>query len=225
MVFSAGCSAGFLSVWWVFPRELYKLHPPSIPTECGLSKERNFRPISFAKVHKHGFSIPRIKAPDGKFRYAGYHLGVLNTCLDFMAADLSFDVTKGGSVVVSAALIGAAVGALAAGQIADKIGPRRALIINNISLLAGSLLCAFSPGGIWAAVIGVCSAGHHSIPCYIHLKALFVLFHGLKRYSSQLQVEYASNSVLQLKAASLALKSALIKGAQSWVHASTKERF
>lgn len=92
--------------------------------------------------------------PDGSSYTAGYHLGVLNTCLDFMAADLSFDVTKGGSVVVSAALIGAAVGALAAGQIADKTGPRRALILNNTSLLAGSLLCAFSPGGIWAAVLG-----------------------------------------------------------------------
>ena len=68
--------------------------------------------------------------------------------------DLRFAVEKGGSVVVSAALIGAAIGSLAAGQFADRIGPGKALLWNNVLLLVGSLLCAVSPGGIWAAVIG-----------------------------------------------------------------------
>lgn len=87
---------------------------------------------------------------------AGYHLGVLNTCLDWVAEDVGFAVASGGSIVVSAALIGAAIGSLAAGQLADSIGPGRALLWNNILLLAGSLLCAVSPapGGIWAAIIG-----------------------------------------------------------------------
>ncbi len=57
-------------------------------------------------------------------------------------------------MVVSAALIGAAVGSLLAGQLADRIGPGKALLWNNVLLLVGSLLCAVSPGGIWAAVIG-----------------------------------------------------------------------
>ena len=97
--------------------------------------------------------------------YAGYHLGVLNTCLDWVAVDLHFAVAKGGSVVVSAALIGAAVGSLAAGQFADKIGPGKALLWNNVLLLVGSLLCAISPGGIWAAVIGKLSQSIFSSEC------------------------------------------------------------
>ena len=71
-----------------------------------------------------------------------------------MAADLNFAVEKGGSVVVSSALIGASVGSLAAGQFADKVGPGRALMWNNVLLLIGSLFCAISPGGIWAAIVG-----------------------------------------------------------------------
>lgn len=85
---------------------------------------------------------------------AGYHLGVLNTCLEWMAADLDFEVAKGGSVVVSAALIGASFGSLGAGQFADSVGPGRAMAINNLSLLVGSLLYSICPGGIWAAIIG-----------------------------------------------------------------------
>lgn len=74
--------------------------------------------------------------------------------MDWVASDLGFDVTSGGSVVVSAALIGAAVGSLAAGQFADAVGPKKALVYNNLALLAGSLLCGLTPGGFWAAVIG-----------------------------------------------------------------------
>ena len=86
--------------------------------------------------------------------HAGYHLGVLNTCLHWVAVDLDFDETKGGSVVVSAALVGAAVGALLAGQFADAVGPKKALVINNVSLIVGCVLCAWAPGGLWAAIIG-----------------------------------------------------------------------
>ena len=71
-----------------------------------------------------------------------------------MAADLHFSLTTGGSIVVSSALIGASVGSLGAGQVADAIGPGRALVWNNLTLLVGSLLCAVSPGGMWAAVLG-----------------------------------------------------------------------
>ena len=46
------------------------------------------------------------------------------------------------------------MGSLGAGQVADAIGPGRALVWNNLTLLVGSLLCAVSPGGMWAAVLG-----------------------------------------------------------------------
>jgi len=85
---------------------------------------------------------------------AGYCLGVLNTCLDWMAADLGFQVARGGSVVVSAALVGASVGSISAGQFADSVGPGKALLYNNVLLLLGSVLCASTPGGILAAILG-----------------------------------------------------------------------
>ena len=88
-------------------------------------------------------------------RVAGYHLGVLNTCLHWVAEDLGFDETRGGSLVVSAALVGAAVGALLAGQFADRVGPKKALLLNNSSLIVGCILIAWAPGGIWAAILGM----------------------------------------------------------------------
>ena len=72
-----------------------------------------------------------------------------------MAEDLGFDETRGGSLVVSAALVGAAVGALLAGQFADRVGPKKALLLNNSSLIVGCILIAWAPGGIWAAILGM----------------------------------------------------------------------
>ena len=53
----------------------------------------------------------------------GYHLGVLNTSLTWVAADLDFQVTTAGAVVVSAVIVGAVFGSLFAGQFADAVGP------------------------------------------------------------------------------------------------------
>lgn len=89
----------------------------------------------------------------GSFQF-GYCLGVLNTCLDWMADDLGFQVARGGSVVVSSALIGASVGSITAGQFADSVGPGKALLYNNFLLLLGSVLCAATPGGMFAAIVG-----------------------------------------------------------------------
>ena len=61
-----------------------------------------------------------------------------------------------GAVVVSALLVGAIVGSLGAGPAADALGPRRALLLNNLFFAAGSLLGAATPGGYWGAIAGAC---------------------------------------------------------------------
>jgi SP family myo-inositol transporter-like MFS transporter 13 len=47
--------------------------------------------------------------------------------------------------VVSLALLGAAIGALFAGQISDKFGRKKVIMIADIAFTAGSLLQAFAP--------------------------------------------------------------------------------
>lgn len=84
---------------------------------------------------------------------------MLNTPLSFIATDLRFDVTTSGAVAVSALLVGAAVGSVVAGQIADALGPGRALLWNNTTLILGAILAASTPLGFWGLVAGVtCSA-------------------------------------------------------------------
>ena len=64
-----------------------------------------------------------------------------------MASDLGFAVETHGAAVVSALLLGGIVGALAAGMAADAIGPKRAMLLNNLLLAAGCAASFWSPGG------------------------------------------------------------------------------
>ena len=120
----------------------------------------------FETVHQklcvHPFQTQRVIA---LHCCTGYILGVLNTSLKWMAEDLNFDETKGGSLVVSAALLGAIIGSLAAGQIADAFGPKKALAANNVPLLFGYVLCAWAPGGFWTVVAGDLSQIDKSESC------------------------------------------------------------
>ena len=87
-----------------------------------------------------------IHVTDGRL-CAGYHLGVLNTALEQIAEDVGFDPSTSGALVVSFLLLGAAAGSLSAGQLADRLGPKTALLINNAPLVAGSVLCMLAPIG------------------------------------------------------------------------------
>jgi MFS transporter, SP family, major inositol transporter len=49
-------------------------------------------------------------------------------------------------VLSSAVVLGAAIGSLCAGHIADTIGPRLAQITNAVPFLLGTFLCCLSPG-------------------------------------------------------------------------------
>ena len=87
-------------------------------------------------------------------RPAGLHLGILNAPLRAVAADMQFDRSTTGGVVVSALNVGAIVGSLFAGRAADKRGPRTALMYNNFWFAVGSLLCATTPLGVWGLLAG-----------------------------------------------------------------------
>ena len=74
--------------------------------------------------------------------------------------DLHLDFVREGAFIVSAVLVGAIVGSLFAGQAADALGPRKALLLNNAWLLVGSILCAASPGGYAGLLAGAQLTGY-----------------------------------------------------------------
>ncbi|CAF1782639.1 BnaC09g41660D [Brassica napus] len=111
----------------------------------------------------------------------GYHLGVVNGALEYLAKDLGIAdnaVLQGKSCfsyswwIVSALLAGATVGSFTGGALADKFGRTRTFQLDAIPLAVGAFLCATAQsvqtmivGRLLAGVgIGISSA---IVPLYI----------------------------------------------------------
>ena len=86
--------------------------------------------------------------------FAGFHLGILNTAEAWVAEDLGLDLQTQGAIITSAVIVGAVVGSLFAGQAADALGPKKALLLNNAWLLVGCVLCSGTPTGYWGLLAG-----------------------------------------------------------------------
>ena len=112
-------------------------------------------------AHQH------VNAKSPKSRSSTHAQGVLNTCLTYTSKDLGITEAKGGAIITSVLLVGAATGGFLA------IGPCRALFYNNVPLLVGSLLSATAPHsatGFWTMLLGMFSlsaiaVSHHPAPC------------------------------------------------------------
>ncbi|SDQ21932.1 sugar porter family MFS transporter [Quadrisphaera sp. DSM 44207] len=76
----------------------------------------------------------------------GYDTGVIAGALLTMPEDLGLTTFQTATVVTVLLLPGAALGALLAGRIADRLGRRSTLIICGAVFLVGALGCALSPG-------------------------------------------------------------------------------
>ncbi|KAL4547850.1 hypothetical protein Ndes2526B_g07072 [Nannochloris sp. 'desiccata'] len=74
----------------------------------------------------------------------GFQIAILNTSLDSVRESLNIPSSHG-AVVVSTLLVGALFGSLGAGNLADKLGPKKATVFNAIPLALGSILCATAP--------------------------------------------------------------------------------
>ncbi len=75
----------------------------------------------------------------------GYDTGVINGALDPMVADLGLTPTTEG-LVTSSLLVGAAIGALVAGRLADRFGRRRTLVGLAVVFFLGALGSVVAPG-------------------------------------------------------------------------------
>lgn len=103
----------------------------------------------------------------------GYHLGVVNGALEYLAKDLGIaENTVLQGWVVSTSLAGATVGSFTGGALADKFGRTRTFIMDSVPLAIGAFLSATSRdvrtmiiGRLLAGVgIGISSA---LVPLYI----------------------------------------------------------
>lgn len=84
----------------------------------------------------------------------GYHLGVVNGALEYLAKDLgiaSNTVLQGW--VVSATLAGATIGSFTGGALADQFGCTRTFQLDAIPLIAGAILSA-TAHGVHAMIVG-----------------------------------------------------------------------
>jgi major inositol transporter-like SP family MFS transporter len=76
----------------------------------------------------------------------GFDTGVINGALPFMATEGQLDLNPMWQGVVASSLIaGAAVGALTAGRLADRIGRRKTILILAVVFTVAAISCALAP--------------------------------------------------------------------------------
>ncbi|KAI9396231.1 hypothetical protein POPTR_004G097800v4 [Populus trichocarpa] len=89
----------------------------------------------------------------------GYHLGVVNGSLEYLAKDLGIvENTALQGWIVSTLLAGATVGSFTGGTLADKFGRTRTFQLDAIPLTIGALLCATAQS-VQTMIIGRLLAG------------------------------------------------------------------
>jgi sugar porter (SP) family MFS transporter len=101
----------------------------------------------------------------------GYDTGVISGAILFIQEDMHFDEWIQG-IVVSTVLLGAAIGAIIIGRLADVYGRKNMVLITSIIFFIGAILSAFSPDYIILAisrvVLGVAVGGASAtVPVYL----------------------------------------------------------
>lgn len=101
----------------------------------------------------------------------GYDTGVISGALLFLRKAFHLSHTAQ-EVVVSVVLLGALVGALAAGRLTDRFGRRTTLLATSLVFIVGALLCAAAPTVDWLIagrlVVGVAiGLASTAVPVYI----------------------------------------------------------
>ncbi|CAI9272375.1 unnamed protein product [Lactuca saligna] len=89
----------------------------------------------------------------------GYHLGVVNGALEYLAKDLGIaENTVLQGWIVSSTLAGATVGSFTGGSLADQFGRTKTFLLDAIPLAVGAFLCATATN-VQTMIIGRLLAG------------------------------------------------------------------
>src|SRR6202050_4815035 len=102
---------------------------------------RNASPAE--KVRRHVAISAGVTALGGLL--FGYDTGVVSGALLFVKKDFGGLSSFQQELVTSLLLVGAVIGALAAGVVSDKIGRRPTVLITALVFIVGVLLAAFTP--------------------------------------------------------------------------------
>jgi MFS transporter, SP family, galactose:H+ symporter len=101
----------------------------------------------------------------------GYDTGVISGALIFIRQSFALSVFHQ-EIVVSVVLVGASIGALGGGRLADRFGRRKMLIVTSLIFIAGAILCAVATS-VATLVIGRTIVGFgiglasSTVPLYI----------------------------------------------------------
>ncbi|WP_407886704.1 sugar porter family MFS transporter [Levilactobacillus sp. N40-8-2] len=85
----------------------------------------------------------------------GYDIGVMTGALPFLKTDWALTNASLIGWVTSSVMFGAIFGAAIAGQMADKLGRRRMILLSSLIFALGSILCGFAPNGGTYYLIGM----------------------------------------------------------------------
>jgi sugar porter (SP) family MFS transporter len=100
-------------------------------------------PASLGTIHRHIVFGAAITALGGLL--FGYDTGVISGSLLFIGQDFHGLTSFDKELLTSILLIGAVIGALAAGRIADRVGRRPTVLGTAVVFVVGVLLASFSP--------------------------------------------------------------------------------
>jgi major inositol transporter-like SP family MFS transporter len=134
---------------------------------------RTPKPAASADQGKHRGYLIRLTAIStlGGLLF-GYDTGVISGALLYMNDSFDMNAVQEASVVSSLLFPGAALGALAGGRLADRIGRRGTLLVCAVLFLVGALACAFAPTVgfmIVARIILGLGVGAAAVTCPLYL--------------------------------------------------------
>jgi sugar porter (SP) family MFS transporter len=127
-----------------FERGLYLRHQPEEASGMAITlSKRNGPSAPKGNIRRHVALSSAITALGGLL--FGYDTGVVSGALLFIKGDFGGLSSFQEELVTSLLLVGAVVGALGAGRVADRIGRKKVVLITAAIFVVGVLLAAFTP--------------------------------------------------------------------------------
>ncbi|KAI3519301.1 hypothetical protein L1887_08330 [Cichorium endivia] len=138
-------------------RSIFRSSPKSRSVEAQAS-DGDITPLK-SQSKSSGSVLPYVGVASLGAILFGYHLGVVNGALEYLAKDLGIaENTVLQGWIVSSTLAGATVGSFTGGSLADQFGRTKTFLLDAIPLAVGAFLCATATN-VQTMIIGRLLAG------------------------------------------------------------------